>query len=63
MWSSIGVTGVLALLGVTGGRVVIMWLALRGTKPRERPEIIRALNDGGAKIRRSRRAVDNSDGG
>jgi hypothetical protein len=45
MWSSVGVTGVVALLAVTGGRVLIMWLALRGSKPSERPEIIRALND------------------
>jgi hypothetical protein len=46
MWSSIGATGALALLGVVAARVVIMIVALGGTKPSERPEIIRALNDG-----------------
>lgn len=44
MWSNIGATGALALLGMVAARVVIMIVALRGTKPSERPEIIRALN-------------------
>lgn len=63
MWSSIGVAGAVALplLGVLArSRVLIMWIALRGTKPSERPAIIRALNDdrSGAAPRRSRRAVE-----
>lgn len=44
MWSNIGATGALALLGVVTARVVIMIVALRGTKPEERAEIIRAVN-------------------
>lgn len=43
MWSTIGATGAFALLGVVAGRVLIMVVALRGTKPSERPAIIRAL--------------------
>jgi hypothetical protein len=54
MWSSIGTVGAVAVLAMTCGRALIMWIALRGTKPSERPAIIRALND--AKPRAAPRA-------
>ena len=54
MWSSIGLTGLLAVLGLAVCRTVIVAIALRGTTPAERPAIIRALNGGlqGAVARR-----------
>ncbi|MDX8053826.1 hypothetical protein SK571_31035 [Lentzea sp. BCCO 10_0798] len=57
MWSNIGATGALALFGVVAARVVIMIVALRGTKPEQRAEIIRALNKepGPARPRRRER--------
>ncbi len=64
MWSSIEAVGALTLLGAATVRITVTWIALRGTKPRERAEIIRALNEGGARagLRRSRRAVDTAEG-
>ncbi|RDI27748.1 hypothetical protein [Lentzea flaviverrucosa] len=52
MWSSIMTLGPLAALGflafrsLTGSRVLALLIALRGTRPEERPEIIHALNAG-----------------
>lgn len=44
MLSTVGLTGALTLT-VVSGRVLVMLIALRGTKPSERPAIIRALNE------------------
>jgi hypothetical protein len=52
MIGSVGLVGLLATLGVVVGRVVIMAIALRGTRPAERPAIIRALNPKKRGIRR-----------
>lgn len=46
MWSSIGATGVASVVGLAACRVLIVLIALRGTKPSERAVIIHALNDG-----------------
>jgi hypothetical protein len=60
MWSSIATLGPLAALGflafrsVGGSRVLALLIALRGTRPEERPEIIHALN-AGTERRRPRR--------
>ncbi|MGW4206694.1 hypothetical protein ACWEIJ_01785 [Lentzea sp. NPDC004789] len=44
MLTAVTTAGLLALLIRATGRVAITWLALRGTKPAQRPAIIRALN-------------------
>ncbi|MGW4209986.1 hypothetical protein ACWEIJ_18500 [Lentzea sp. NPDC004789] len=52
MWSSIATLGPLAALGflafrsLSSSRVLALLIALRGTRPEERPEIIHALNAG-----------------
>lgn len=59
MWSSLGAVGTVGTLVtfcVVAGRVLGLMIALRGTSPAERPEIIRALNDSGARAIQ-RRAV------
>jgi hypothetical protein len=60
MWSSVGVAGALACVGAYSARVLIMWIALRGTKPTERAEIIRALNDATPRAAPRTRAVGRS---
>ncbi|MFC0112208.1 hypothetical protein [Kibdelosporangium aridum] len=45
MLSRIGATGAMALVGIATARTVAMCVARRGTKPTERPEIIRALHN------------------
>ena len=57
MWATlgaVGAVGVLVTLSSDVGRVLGLWIALRGTSPADRPEIIRALNDGGSPPRRRR---------
>ena len=50
MWSSIMTLGPLAALGfppfrsLTSSRVLALLIALRGTRPEQRPEIIHALD-------------------
>lgn len=59
MWASLGVAGTvgaLVTLGVVTGRVLGLLIALRGTSPADRPEIIRALNDTVARTLRRRTA-------
>lgn len=61
MWSSIATLGPLAALGfltfrsLGGSRVLALLIALRGTRPEERAEIIHALNAGTTPRRPSRR--------
>ncbi|MGK3208971.1 hypothetical protein [Amycolatopsis sp. MEPSY49] len=45
MLESVGVVGALATAGMIVRQVLILAIALRGTKPSERPAIIRALAD------------------
>jgi len=55
MWATLEVAGAasaIVTLFVVVGRVLGLMIALRGTMPVDRPEIIRALNDTGLKSRR-----------
>lgn len=60
MWTTLGAVGAVGAVGVLVtlcsdiGRVFGLWIALRGTLPADRPEIIRALNEGGSSSRRRR---------
>ncbi len=45
MLDSVGIVGALATAGMIIRHVLLLAIALRGTKPSERPAIIRALTD------------------
>ncbi|WP_112272946.1 hypothetical protein [Lentzea terrae] len=62
MWSSIATFGPLALgflafRSLTTSRVLSLLIALRGTRPEERPQIIHALNAAPEPRRRPRKAA------
>lgn len=54
MLQSVGIVGALATAGVIVRQVLILAIALRGTKPAERPAIIRALTDFTHPVRNAR---------
>lgn len=54
MLESVGIVGALATAGVVVRQVLILAIALRGTKPGERPAIIRALTEFTHRERRHR---------
>ncbi|KOV81714.1 hypothetical protein ADL03_27235 [Nocardia sp. NRRL S-836] len=56
MWSDAGLVGLVVVTITAVCRVVQFAIALRRSEPGERPEIIRALNEGGASGAVARRA-------